>query len=48
MIRGNLGVPLNTTSPGGRAGASLLTAVRPARRVDLLTRLTYVPLGDPS
>jgi hypothetical protein len=33
---------LNTTSPGqsrGRAGASLLTAVRLSQRVDLLTRL---------
>jgi hypothetical protein len=29
-----------------RAGASLLTAVRLSRRVDLLTRLIYVPLGD--
>jgi hypothetical protein len=40
---------LNITSPGqsrGRAGASLLTAVRLSQRVDLLTRLIYVPLGD--
>jgi hypothetical protein len=45
----NIGVPLNTTSPGqprGRAGASLLTADRLSWRVDLLTRLIYVPLGD--
>jgi hypothetical protein len=45
----NLGVPLTTTSPGqsrGWAGAGLLTAVRLSRRVDLLTRLIYVPLGD--
>jgi hypothetical protein len=38
----NLGVSSNTTSPGqsrGRAGASLLTADRLPRRVDLLTRL---------
>ena len=36
------GMFLNTTSPGqsrGRAGASLLTADRLSRRVDLLTRL---------
>jgi hypothetical protein len=42
-------VRLDTTSPGqsrGRAGASLLTAVRLSQRVDLLTRLIYVPLGD--
>jgi hypothetical protein len=45
----NLGVPLNTTSPAqsrGGAGASLLTADRLSWRVDLLTRLFYVPLGD--
>ena len=45
----NLGVLLNTTSPGQShrgAGASLLTAVRLPWRVDLLTRLIYVPLGD--
>jgi hypothetical protein len=38
----NLGVSSNTMSPGqsrGRAGASLLTADRLPRRVDLLTRL---------
>jgi hypothetical protein len=42
---------LNTTSPGQShrgAGASLLTAVRLPWRVDLLTRLIYVPLGDSS
>jgi hypothetical protein len=47
----NLGVLLNTTSPGQSyrgAGASLLTAVRLPWRVDLLTRLIYVPLGDSS
>jgi hypothetical protein len=45
----NLSVSLNTTSPGqsrGGAGASLLTADRLSWRVDLLTRLIYVPLGD--
>jgi hypothetical protein len=45
----DLGVPLNTTSPGqsrGRAGASLLTADRLSWRVDLLTQPIYVPLGD--
>ena len=45
----NLGVLLNTMSPGQShrgAGASLLTAVRLPWRVDLLTRLIYVPLGD--
>ena len=47
----NLGVLLNTTSPGQShrgAGASLLTADRLPWRVDLLTRLVYVPLGDTS
>jgi hypothetical protein len=47
----NPGVLLNTTSPGQShrgAGASLLTAVRLPWRVDLLTRLIYVPLGDSS
>jgi hypothetical protein len=47
----NLGVLLNTTSPGQShrgAGASLLTAVRLPWRVDLLTRLIYVPSGESS
>jgi hypothetical protein len=47
----NLGVPLTTRAPGqsrGGAGASLLTAVRLSWRVDLLTRLIDVPLGDSS
>jgi hypothetical protein len=45
----SLGVLLDTTSPGQShrgAGASLLIAVRLPRRVDLLTRLIYVPSGD--
>jgi hypothetical protein len=45
----NRGVPLTTTAPGqlrGGAGASLLTAGRLSQRVDLLTRLIYVPLCD--
>jgi hypothetical protein len=30
------------------AVGSLLTAIRLARRIDLLTRRIYIPVGDPS